>query len=182
MKHKRVWTDEERAAASERMRVMQANRRAAKQTPPPIDNEHVAEGAEQFSTETTSANTAVMDRPPEVQAVLDSMPADRKAKLASIQAGTLANLSQTKEGREALDRMEARHSPTVAQASVAEPQPTPMTVTPVTPPKPIVREVPMKVPFRITGSISGMCVSEVGACQCGAPKLKWHPICLKVRV
>jgi hypothetical protein len=42
--------------------------------------------------------------------------------------------------------------------------------------------VPLKAPFRLTGSQSGLMVSELGVCWCGQPKLKWHAICLKVSV
>ena len=177
MKHKRVWTDEQRQAAAERARV----RFTKKPTYEVI-------------AELNNQTTAVLELPeeqkiraPEVQAVIDTMDPARKAKLAGIQARQLAQLSQTKEGQEALQRLEARHTTavipesqmpghTTPQASVIEPQPVPTTRTPV------VREIPMKGPFRITGSQSGMCVSEMGPCQCGEPKLKWHPICLKVKV
>ena len=173
MKHKRVWSDEQRRAAAERARA-------------------------RFTKKPTDATTAVVELPedqkirsPEVQAVIDTMSPERKAKLASIQARNLAQLNQTKEGREALQRMEARHtnapipsvnlSETVIRADgekaiiVAE-----EVLKKLIPP--LVREVPMKVPFRLTGSQSGLMVSELGVCLCGEPKLKWHPVCLKVRV
>ena len=119
----------------------------------------------------------------------------RKAKLAGIQARQMATLAQTKEGQEALDRMNARHSPTIklpepetrqmldaAGVGGAEVQENGVKVEWREPPKPIFREIPLKAPFRITGSQSGQCISEMGPCQCGEPKLKWHPICLKVKV
>lgn len=189
MKHKRVWSDEQRAAAAERMR---------RNNPSKVRWEKTAEEATAMAVKAqqvldsniTSAafidrTPTTVTRDPEVQAVLDSMPEDRKVKLASIQARTLANLSQTKEGREALDRMEARHSGNIVPVQDIQPETVQAVLEAVIstePPKPIVREVPMKVPFRITGSISGMCVSELGACQCGVAKLKWHPVCLKVKV
>ena len=47
---------------------------------------------------------------------------------------------------------------------------------------PVVREVPFKVPFRLTGSQSGLMISELSPCLCGEQRLKWHPVCLKVKV
>ena len=169
MKAKRVWTDEQRQAAAERARL-------------------------RFTKKSTdAATTAVIELPeeqkiraPEVQAVLDTMSPERKAKLAMIQARNLATLSQTKEGREALERLEARHTTAIIPDEKMPGQQgqfsTASTGIISEPPKSIVREVPFKVPFRLTGSQSGLMISELGPCLCGEQKLKWHPICLKVRV
>jgi hypothetical protein len=133
------------------------------------------------------------ERAPEVEAVIATMDPGRRAKLESIQARNLARLAQTKEGREALERLEERHHPVdasiaLAKAFVGEKAAQTQTVAASPEPEvtilPPVREpvwVPLKAPFRITGSQSGMCVSEMGPCQCGAAKLQWHPICIKVR-
>ncbi len=190
MKHKRVWTDEQRQAAAERMRSRMAQKK----------EKESAVVVEERPQSSDSFPTVTRVRAPEVQAVLDTMTPERKAKLANIQAQNLARLGQTKEGREALERLEARHTtqiipddrmpghvatydenPNLTKAEVREIFEKPIAVI-ADPPKPIVREVPMRVPFRLTGSVSGMMVSELGPCQCGEPKLKWHPVCLKVRV
>lgn len=137
--------------------------------------------AAELATAVEPARTVV----PEVQAVLDMMTPERRAKLEQVQAAGMARLAETLEGREALERLEARHNGNTEQTvTVVETVVTP-TVEIKQPelPKPvIVREVPMRGPFRITGTGSGMCVSEMGACQCGEAKLKWHPICLTVKV
>ena len=165
MKHKRVWSDEQRLAASQRMK-----------------NRHEVKKGLDVMPEVPfhDMQTVVAARPAEVQAVIDSMDPVRKAKLAGIQARNLSQLTQTKEGREALERLEERHSG-AEQNTVPQVQAEQNIATPE-PPKPIVREVPMKVPFRLTGSMSGMMISELGPCVCGESKLKWHPVCLKVRV
>src|SRR5450755_4225252 len=89
MKHKRVWTDEQRQAASDRMRKMSTDRWAKK-------------AAEQSSV-AVEEKPVVREVAPEVQAVIDSMDPIRKAKLAMIQGRTLA----TAEAQEALKRHEA---------------------------------------------------------------------------
>ena len=163
MKHKRVWTDEQKTAVGDRLKAG----RLAKQS-----------------------QTAVAELSPEVQAVIDTMTPERKAKLQAIQARNLANLSQTKEGREALERLEARHNPveqfevTGRNVPVVAQEFTSgiLSQIPPEPPKPVVREIPMKVPFRLTGSISGLMISELSPCLCGEQRLKWHPVCLNVKV
>lgn len=185
MKHKRVWTDEQRAAAGERARLRFTKKLTG------IVPGHTTEI---LSDEQMPGHIAVAVRPPEVQAVIDTMDPIRRAKLQGIQARNLATLSQTKEGQEALQRLEARHQNIPVQ-ELANAQPGAVVNLPDLSPetravvqqvleitKPIIREIPMKVPFRLTGSISGQMISELGACQCGEAKLKWHPICLKVKV
>lgn len=153
---KRSWTPEQKQAAHDRAI---ARRDQKSQTP-------VAE--------------TDRERDPEVQAVLDTMSEERKAKLASIQARSMAQLAQTKDGQEALDRLANRHN---HKEEIINPAQLPsMNMENVTEPPKKIREIPLKAPFRITGSQSGMCVSEMGPCWCGEPKLKWHPICLKVRI
>jgi hypothetical protein len=171
MKPKRVWTDEQRRAAAKRCRKMVAERKAQRH-----------DLVEVISATPPPSVVATMEQPqkvraPEVQAVIDTMTPERKAKLANLQARQMAQLSQTREGQEALERLEQRRNPmaTVATAERLQSQAI------IEPPKPIVVEVPMKVPFRLTGSQSGLMISELGPCHCGHPKLSWHPICLRVK-
>lgn len=152
----RVWTEEQKQEARDRM----AKARAARKP----KQEAVA--------------VAVKERSPEVEAVIATMSPERKAKLAGIQARQMAQLAQTKEGQEALDRMKARHTVTTAEEYKPEVVVRTVVADPVKVFDPL---VPLKAPFRITGSQSGMCVSEMGKCWCGKPQLEWHPICLKVR-
>lgn len=185
MKHKRVWSDEQRQAAAERARARftkkptaVVERTAEESTALAIEGQKIHEASIKSAGFIDRTPTTVT-RDPEVQAVLDTMTPERKAKLEMIQAKNLAAFAQTKEGREALERMHARHNGTseAPHAEVVENVTEPAHFIPE-----ILREVPMKVPFRLTGSVSGLCVSELGPCQCGEAKLKWHPVCLKVRV
>jgi hypothetical protein len=175
MKHKRVWTEEQKKAVGDRLKAGRLAKKANVILPD-------AQG-----------DVQVMDHPaqrvvaPEVQAVIDTMTPERKAKLQAIQARQWQADAQTdKATREALERHEALkngNTPLESQASVVEPQPKPTTVTPVEPPKPpVVLEVPFKVPFRLTGSSSGLMISELSPCLCGEARLKWHPVCLRVKV
>jgi hypothetical protein len=175
-------SDEERARRSERMKATMAARK-------PIETgaalKSIVEEVQPTRREMSS----------EAQAVVDSMDPARRVKLEMIQARNLATLAQTKEGREAIERLEARHV-NVEKIAAAKPGaviPVPdlepqtradvrAVIEATQPPKLIVREVPMKAPFRLTGSQSGQMISELGNCLCGEPKLRWHPICLKVRV
>lgn len=164
-KTKRNWSDEQRAAAAERARL-------------------------RFTKKQVSVAVARREMAPEVQAVIDTMDPARRAKLERIQARNLAVLSQTKEGRDALERLEARH---ISPMEIATAKPGSVIAVPdlkhetieavqavIVATRPM--DTPFKVPFRLTGSVSGMMVSEFGNCVCGEPKLKWHSICLKVRV
>jgi hypothetical protein len=165
MKHKRVWTEEQKKAVGDRLKAG----RLAKQS------------------QTAVAELPRREVSPEVQAVIDTMTPERKAKLQAIQARQWQrDASEDKATREALERHEALkngNTPLESPASVAEPQPKPTTVTPVEPPRPpVVLEVPFKAPFRLTGSQSGLMISELGPCLCGEQRLKWHPVCLKVKV
>jgi hypothetical protein len=138
-KSKRHWSDEQRAAAAERMRTRQAQKR------------HVISPV----IEAAAAATIERVRAPEVQAVIDTMDPQRKAKLEMIQAKNLAVLAQTREGQEALARLEERKESTVF------------------PPRPGSREVSVIV------RNDGTMVSQYGPCICGAAKRQWHAICLK---
>ena len=189
MKHKRVWSDEQRQAAAQRARARftkkptaVVERTAEESTALAIEGQKIHEHS-MASAAFIDRTPTTVTRDPEVQAILNTMTGERKAKLERIQAKNLAALAQTKEGREALERMQARHNGTseAPHAEVVENVTEPAHFIPE-PPKTILREVPMKVPFRFTGSVSGLCVSELGPCQCGEAKLKWHPVCLKVRV
>ena len=184
-KTKRVWTDEQRQAAAERMRRVQGERWAKKVI---HQDESLAKGTQIRGEATASAvkdmgTVSTVTRDPEVQAVIDTMTPERKAKLAAIQSRQWQrDASEDKATREALERHEALKNgdtPLESPASVVEPT----TVTPVEPPKPpVVLEVPFKVPFRLTGSQSGLMISELSPCICGEQRLKWHPVCLKVKV
>jgi hypothetical protein len=162
---KRVFTDAQRRAASERMKKISTERWAKVRE----------ESAQAMTAELDTPVPEQQVRAPEVQAIIDSMDEGRRAKLAAVQARTLQTLAQTKEGREALERLEARHQP----ESPVESKPKPPREA-EEPPATVI--APMKFPFRLTGSISGLMISELGPCQCGEAKLKWHPICLKVKV
>jgi hypothetical protein len=185
MKHKRVWTDEARAAAAERMRGIQAKRWS----------KNPDEAAAQILTAVQEqAGIVVKDRDPEVQAVIESMTPERKAKLEAIQARQWQrDASEDKATREALERHEAQKNgitpleskpeavavdlgplPENRNVQIQEPPPPPKAV--------LVMEVPFKTPFRLTGSNSGMMISELSPCICGEQRLKWHPVCLKVKV
>ena len=171
MKHKRVWTDEQRRAAAERMRAAQKVRwEKAKQV------ENVNSG------EYPMAVVATMEkiRAPEVQAVLDTMTPERKAKLASVQLRQWAVDAQTdKATREALQRHEAEKSWAPILSGPPKIIPPVMEVgasfIPTTPVSVVTRPVH---PFRFTSGGNGLMVSELGVCLCGMQKLKWHPICL----
>lgn len=168
MKHKRVWSDEQRMAASKRMMEMQAKRKMER------------EGAGVQMIEPPNAPKV---RDPEVQAVLDSMTPERRAKLEMIQAKNLANLAQTREGQEALQRLEARHNGVekiaekIQKEELVITQAVPQTLGSgvVIPPRPGSREISIIV------HTNGTMVSQYGPCVCGAAKRQWHPICLKER-
>jgi hypothetical protein len=116
---------------------------------------------------------------PEVQAVIDTMTPERKAKLQAIQARQWQrDASEDKATREALERHEAQK-----KGMESKPEAVAVDLEPPPPPKAVlVMEVPFKVPFRLTGSQSGLMISELSPCLCGEQRLKWHPVCLKVKV
>ena len=169
MKHKRVWTDEQKKAVGDRLKAG----RLAKQS-----------------------QTAVAELSPEVQAVIDTMTPERKAKLQAIQARQWQrDASEDKATREALERHEALKNghplATVTEmAKAIDVAQGPLTSSaemnaqfiPEPPKLPVVLEVPFKTPFRLTGSQSGLMISELSPCVCGEQRLKWHPVCLKVKV
>ena len=159
MKHKRVWTEEQKKAVGERLKA----------------------GREAKKSQTT---TAVAD--PEVQAVINAMTPDRKAKLAMVQARQWQVDAQTdKATREALARHEAQkngvvivdENPKLTTEQKQEIFEKPVSVP--TPPPVMASTVVKPVhPFRFTSGGNGLMVSELGVCLCGMQKLKWHPICL----
>lgn len=201
-------SDEERARRSDRMKAQMAAKRAvivertASETTEraiagqQVQESSIATAAKDMGTVTRrddnliNAGISVAERVMKTLASdVDANP-ERRARLTAIQARTMAQLAQTKEGREALERLEQRHYPTVPEIAKAF-DPASKTIMSSEemnkafipePPKPVVREVPFKTPFRLTGSQSGLMVSELGPCWCGAAKLKWHEICLKVKV
>ena len=92
-------------------------------------------------------------RPPEVQAVIDEMTPERRAKLEMIKARQVAMLQQTKEGQEALARAQEQG--------------------PRDPRRIGSREV------RLIVKTDDTIVSVDGPCVCGKPKREWHTLCLK---
>jgi hypothetical protein len=185
MKHKRVWTDEQRSAAAERMRVTQLKR--------------WTKNPDEAAGQVQETPTVEKVRDPEVQAVLDAMTPERRAKMVSIQAMNMERLGQTVEGRGALARFAERKGgiPTVTEAMGAgkpllsleeadksfDTRTVASTVAEFIPEPPVVRREPIlyKAPFRLSGVAGGQMVSELGPCVCGAAKLVWHGICLKVK-
>ena len=162
-KHKRVISDEVRQAARERMKAMWAKKRGA---PVVEDLSDIAPVA-----------TMEKKRDPEVQAVLDSMSPERKAKLAMIQNRML----QSKEGQEALARHEAEKQ-AVTQTIVIDPAP--VLTEPVKIGTPGALIPPARIGSREVNLIvrtDGTVVSQYGPCLCGAPKREWHRICVKER-
>lgn len=139
MKHKRVWTAEQRQAAAERARIRFTKKKS------------------EVGDDSVSSPVAVLD--PEVQAVIDSMDSERKVKMEMMRARQIAELSQTKEGREALARLEESKHPSSGDVP------------------------PMRRPGSYELSIivrnDGTMVSQFGPCLCGAGKRQWHKICLE---
>jgi hypothetical protein len=174
-KTKHIWTDDQREAARQRMakarEVLERARRESRARAAEVSSPVVA--------------TVEKERDPEVQAVLDGMTPERRAKLASVQGQMMARLAQTREGQEALKRfngtaMEAEHKDLAQEISENVPEVKLGSLT--EPPKLAVREIPMRTPFRLTGTQGGLMISEYGPCVCGAEKLKWHEVCLRVKV
>lgn len=158
MKRKvRVWTPEQRQAAAERMRVMQAQKKA--------------ERGSGFQTIGSAPETIVpvvpYVRPPEVQAVLDSMTDAQRARLAGMQARVFAT---TTDGTKVLERHNqeklAALSPTamMTQDQVAEVRDE--------------RRVGSRE-LRLIVRTDGTMVSQDGPCVCGRNRREWHAICLK---
>ena len=102
----------------------------------------------------------------------------RLAKARAIQAQAIAHDKDPK-AQEALVRHEAEKVVQTETVTVTE-----TIETKVEPPiiVPVVKEIPFKVPFRLTSGGGGLMVSELSDCVCGAKKLDWHPVCLKVKV
>ena len=173
MKHKRVWTDEQKKAVGERLKAG----RLAKQS------------------QTAVAEPPRREVAPEVQAVIDTMTPERKAKLKAVQERQWQrDASEDKATREALERHEAaknggniEREVKVQTAIIHEELEKMATVRNYVSGPPassvvLVLEVPFKVPFRLTGSQSGLMISELSPCLCGEARLKWHPVCLKAKV
>jgi len=96
-------------------------------------------------------------RPPEVQAVIDSMTPERRAKLEMIQARTMANVVGPEDKRavqEALLRRDAVRD----ERRIGS------------------REVSLIV------RTDGTMVSLYGPCVCGKAKKEWHRVCLAQQV
>lgn len=146
-KQKRVWSDDQRRAASERMKIRHDAKKRS-----------VAEG-----------QVAVKERPPEIQAIIDTMTPERKAKLAMVQSRFLS----TQEGQKALERHEAEKASGTSEAPFSEG----IKFVPIDyqlPPSRVgSREVSLIV------KTDGTMVSQYGPCLCGKAKREWHKICLK---
>jgi hypothetical protein len=185
MKHKRVWTEEQKKAVGDRLK---AGREAKLRSTMTAIADHAETegrvGAEVFG-DRMPGDAKYKIRAPEVQAVLDTMTPERKAKLQAIQSRQWQVDAATERAtREALARHEAEKSGTavvetmkgseVVQTQTIAAQPEPVFVVP--PSKPAVTK-PVH-PFRFTSGGNGLMVSELGACLCGEKKLKWHPVCL----
>ena len=158
MKHKRVWTEEQKKAVGERLKAG----RLAKQS------------------QTAVAEPPRREVAPEVQAVIDTMTPERKAKLKAVQERQWQrDASEDKATREALERHEAEKSGAPILSGPPKIIPPVMEVgasfIPTTPVSVVTRPVH---PFRFTSGGNGLMVSELGVCLCGMQKLKWHPICL----
>ena len=122
-----------------------------------------------------------------------SMTPERKAKLAAIQSRQWQrDASEDKATREALERHEAAKNGGTIEREVKvqttiineelEKMATVRNYVSEPPKPPVVLEVPFKVPFRLTGSQSGLMISELSPCLCGEQRLKWHAVCLNVKV
>ena len=163
-RHKRVWTEEQKKAVGDRLKAG----RLAKQS------------------QTAVAELPRLEVSPEVQAVIDTMTPERKAKLAAILSRQWQrDASEDKATREALERHEAQKKgipPLESKPEVVAVDLGPLPEPPPPPKAVLVMEVPFKVPFRLTGSQSGLMISELSLCLCGEQRLKWHPVCLKVKV
>lgn len=149
-KAKREWTPEQKAAAAERMKQRWANK---------------AEAVVESVDAPLDSPVAVMEKPgrdPEVQAILDSMTPERRAKLAQIQAKTLA----TNEAQAALVRHEEEKAKGTSEAPFG-------TVEAAPSGRVGSREVSLIV------KTDGTMASKDGPCLCGAAKREWHPICCK---
>lgn len=157
MKTKHIWTPEQRQAAAVRMKAVQEKRWAKSEDIAPP--RHIA---------------------PEVQAVLDTMTPERKAKLAMIQSRTM-NLGNGRADGEATQAALARFE--------AEKQANPV-LQETAPLKPIDPATGLEPnPGRDAGRIGsrevslivrtdGTMVSQYGPCVCGKQKREWHRICL----
>jgi hypothetical protein len=160
----RVWTDEQRMAASARMTAAMGKRR------------EVAESSEAHATRTEAMAESIASPGVFVPERIE-MTAERKAKLAAVQSRQWArDAAADSATREALER----HNAVIGQmqnVGIATGQLPPLASIST----PFVSEVPMRVPFRLTSGSNGQMVSELGACVCGAGKLVWHGICLRVR-
>ena len=147
---KRIWTDEQRAAAADRMRHAGQ-----------VRVERLRQAREQSQA---AMPVAVAERDPEVQAVIDGMTPERRARLQQIQGQVLSS----PDGQRALARHEAE------KVAVLEPAGERNPVADLAPERERVgsREV------RLIVKTDGTMVSCDGPCICGAAKREWHKVCL----
>jgi hypothetical protein len=173
MKRRHAMSEANRRAAGERLRKLHETRRAQRESaallerarPEPLTPTEPAEGADVPSLEQGVAVAEPRrERAPEVQAVLDSMTPERRAKLEMHQAQVLA----TREGQQALARLEQEKQagtiPTVIPPAMG------ISLTGNAPQRIGSREVSLIV------RTDGTMVSQWGPCTCGAAKRQWHAI------
>lgn len=167
MKHKRVWTDAQRKAAGDRLREAQKLRWVKTAITDPKTGDVL-----QVQNENPSR------RDPEIQAVVDSMTPERRAKLEMVQAQSLARMAETREGQAALARFESAKIEAPFSAGPAFG----VTLTPteqnmidegLPPPPPRIGTREVNLIVRTDGTM----VSQYGPCICGAAKRQWHKIC-----
>lgn len=150
MVKRKPWSEEQKQAA--RIRMAHARKAIQPKLVPTVEAQ---------DSPVAVLEPIVKERDPEVQAILDSMTPERRAKLAQIQAKTLA----TKEAQDAIIRHQAEKATGTSEAPFA-----------------VVSEEPRRVGSREISLIvrtDGTMVSQFGPCLCGAGKREWHPICLK---
>ena len=177
----RGWTDGQKKAASERMKARWAAKHRQSDGwkvfagPVTID---MPDPKKDFSAIEVIEKSAPKARPPEVQAVIDSMDPVRKARLQAVQARQWGHdAASDRATREALERHEAQkiaiQTTTAATGVIPEPSAPGAIGQVVVPPRPGSREVNLIV------KNDGTMVSINGNCVCGVPKRVWHRICLR---
>lgn len=166
-KAKRVWSDEQRAAAAERCRqrfakpklsdgTLQAATDVVEQTP------FTSTIGTMFESSTAVTLPTGIERDPEVQAAIDAMTPERKVKLAAVQ-GKIWQDNGRADGRAAQEAL-IRHE-VEKQGSTSA-----------------VLELPSRIGSRELNLIvrtDGTMVSRDGPCVCGAAKREWHSVCLR---
>ena len=174
----RQWTVEQKKEAAERMRAIQLKRWANKK------------GDSLTNVETPDINPVVaeVERAPEVQAVIDSMDPQRKAKMMMAQGRVWQDNGRAdgKAAREALERFEAdkqgipSYVPEVTRtvaSNAVMPDAFHAMAAQVAPQRDLGRVGSREVNLIVR--TDGTMVSQHGPCVCGRAKREWHGICLK---